>query len=113
MFFLTSIKMEYKTIENKCFNFSLNYLFMSKKSIIIVLLLFIVVAINVVHVFAKSSVSNFFYLTNVEALANGEDGPGNYKGARNSYCKKPKGTQGCVSDINPSKTCTYSIYCIE
>lgn len=86
---------------------------MNKKGIIVVLSLFIVIAINLVYVFAKSSASKFLNIINVEALADGEDGPGNYKGARNSYCIEPQGVQGCVSDPNPGKVCSYSVYCIK
>lgn len=85
----------------------------SNKRKIAFLVLFVSIIINIAVVVAKSASHNTLELTNVEAFAAGENGPGNYKGARNQYCTKPKGQTGCVADTDPTKTCSYSIYCIQ
>lgn len=75
-----------------------------------------VVAFSIVgtNFFVTNNVKDFkFSVQNATAIASGEDGPGNYKGAINTYCKDPKGEKGCKSDSDPKKTCSYSIYCIK
>ena len=50
-------------------------------------------------------------LNNVDAYASGENEPGHYTGAINVYCKRPAGERGCANDSDPTRVCTYSIFC--
>ena len=75
-----------------------------KKKIICLLALYTIVVVNVL--------SETLTLSGIEAVAaTYENSPGNYTGAHNQYCTSPKNATGCVSDPDPTRTCSYSIFC--
>ena len=91
----------------------LNKVIMKTKKIYFVLLAILGVSIyNMAQVVnADLKAKNALKLNDIEAIAQSENGPGNYKGARNQYCIKPSGQIGCVNDSDPTRTCSYSIFC--
>lgn len=89
---------------------------MTKKKILNGILLVGIAAFTCVGVnFAVEKQNNKFdvLLNNIDAYASGENEPGHYTGAKNVYCKEPKGKNGCADDTNPTRVCTYSIFCTK
>lgn len=85
-----------------------------KKKIICLLVLFTIVVVNVLNVVVKSDDAETLTLSGIEAVAaTYENSPGNYTGAHNQYCTSPKNATGCVSDPDPTRTCSYSIFYIK
>lgn len=54
-----------------------------------------------------------FLLKSIDAYASPENEPGHYTGAYNAYCKSPSNTRGCLNDPDPTRKCTYSVFCIK